>query len=436
MAIDLQEAENFINPEEIIKPVAAASAISALGYGTLKGLKQVGKTLLDTQGYGAFSPIEKYKQDPKTTQLWSNAMQASQSKTRLGAVKEIAHSTATGYPLELKAAKSSLNEVDNLLTNPNLTVQEQANLNLEKKSRVKNLKKRRGLLSNHYRALGVSPENLPFNIGSDFEASTIKVDKTLSKLDPSMKRKLGQHVLATKHTGEQVSDFRSYATRDARVRNIRSLMDAGNVSAAKKAAREGHYLKKDKLIRPERIKTKSGSLVPVNKTGEQMGMKLRKMSNKVKYKGEYKPVYRLGFVPKIPQNMSSKLEYVTGQHWQYMDFVKTNGGYHRFRGGMRDVHNLTPHKLGKIAGASEQMFAKPIVNYSDWKYNIITKAKKIGKKPDFSESTYMTKGYRKDIGYGKVEKAARNTAKSKKTGKAITKLALKAIKAIITRGRA
>jgi hypothetical protein len=263
-------------------------------------------------------------------------------------------------------------------------------------------------------------------MGSDFEASTIKVDKTLAKLDPSMKRKLGQHVLATRHTGEQISDFKGFANRDSRVRNIRSLMNDGDVSAAKKAAKNAHYLRKNKVVVPDKING-----IPVNRGKEPMGMKLRKLPNKIKYNGKYRPAYRLGFVPKIPQNMSSKLEYVTGQHWQYMDFVKTNGGYHRFRGGMRDVHNLTPHKLGKIAGASEQMIAKPIVNYGDWKYNIITKAKKIGKKADFSKSTYMTKGYRKGIGYGGVEKTARKTAKSGK----IAKLALKAIKAIATKGR-
>ena len=435
LAIDYTQSDTFTSPPDFDGSYLIDRATKgALAYGAYKGLVTVGRTLLDTQGYGNLPGApEKYIQDSKKTQVWSNAMQASKSKTRLGAMKEIAHSVATDYPIELKAAKSSIKEVDELLTNPNLDAQTRANYELEKKSRVKNLAKRRGLLGNHFRALGVAPEDLTFNVGGDFEATTIKVDKTLAKLDPSMKRKLGQTVLATKHKGAQISDFRGYANRDARVRNIRSLMDAGDVSAAKKAAKNAHYLRKDKVVIPKRIKTKSGSFVPVNnmKTKEQMGMKLRKLPNKIKYNGKNRPAYRLGFVPKIPQNMSSKLEYVTGQHWQYMDFVKTNGGYHRFRGGMRDVHNLTPQKFGKIIGASEEMVAKPIVNFSDWKYNIITKAKNIKKDVKFSQGAYMTKAARRMLGYGGVEKASRKTVKA---GKA-ARIALKALKAIGTRGR-
>jgi hypothetical protein len=433
--IDLTQLDEMVNPSEFdgfgkIKPEYKQGLLGAAAtYGIYKTGAELGKSLLDTQGYGNFPGApKKYIHDSKTTQLWSNAMQASKSKTRLGAIKEITHSGFTGYPLELKAAKSSIAEVDDLLTNPNLDAQTKANYELEKKSRVKNLSKRRGLLSNHYRALGTSPENLPFNVSDDFKSTTIKVDKTLVKLDPSMKSKLGKRVLATKHTGGQISDFRGFATRDARVRNIRNLMENGKVSEAQKAAKNAHYLRKGKVIIPDKING-----IPVNRGKEQMGMKLRKMTNKVKYKGEYRPVYRLGFVPKIPQNMSSKLEYVTGQHWQYMDFVKTNGGYHRFRGGMRDVHNLVPHKLGKIAGKAETAFAKPIVNFSDWKYNIITKAKKIGKKADFSKSLYMTKGYRgKALSYGKSESASR-------IAKILKKLkgskALKIAKFIATKGR-
>ena len=428
--IDLTSSDTFIDKQEDLTVPLIAAATLAGGVGLYKTAKTGIKTLLDTQGYGAWSPVEKYKQDPKFKQTWSSAMQAG-DRSRIKAVKEIGHSMTTGYPLELKAAKASIEEVKEELKNSNLSAQNRANKELELKSRTKNMAKRRGLLSNHYRALGVPSNQIPFNIGSDFEPTTIKVDRTLEKLDPaSMKGKYGQRVLATKHTGEQIVDFKSYANRDPRVNHIRKLLDKGKVLEAKYAAKNAHYLKKGNIIIP----SKNEMGLPVNKLDEPMGMKLRKLSNKVKYKGSYKPVYRLGFVPKIPQNLSSKLEYVSGQHYQYMDFVKTNGGYHRFRGGMRDVHNLTPHKFGRVASKAEELVAKPVVNYADWKYKIMTKARKTGEKTSYTKGTYMTKAYRRPYEYGKGEKVYR-TMKTPAKSKTISKLAKSLFKGIVTKGR-
>ena len=136
-------------------------------------------------------------------------------------------------------------------------------------------------------------------------------------------------------------------------------------------------------------------------------MKLTKLSNKVKYKGNLKPVYRLGFVPKIRQNLSSKLEYVTGQHYQYMDFVKTNGGFHKFRGGMYDVHNLTPQKLGRAVSKLEQSIANPVVNHAKWKYNIRTKGRASNIIQKTQKMLTRTSAARSAKVYGKGVKAAR-----------------------------
>ena len=81
--------------------------------------------------------------------------------------------------------------------------------------------------------------------------------------------------------------------------------------------------------------------------------------------------FRLGFVPINRMGWAKALEYVAGQHWQYMDFAwipnknGKGGTYLPIRGGMRDVHDLG---TGKITKGVERLFAKPVLNKADWTF--------------------------------------------------------------------
>jgi hypothetical protein len=398
--INILGSDNFLDPPEL--GTFSKGAIAAYGAQQL-GKRAVG-SLLDTQGYGVNSPVPKYETKVgKFSQIWNNALQASGATTRRGVAKEIAKSVITGNPLELAASESSLKEVREILKDPNLSASEREKYTLEEKSRTKNLRQRQGLLFNHKRSLG---QNVKFNVPSDYKASTFVVDEQVARLDPSMKNKIGQTVEATEHVGKQQKLFKKYASNDPRVSYVTKVMKTGNLKKAKEAADKAHYIRNKHLIKPKTVTNKLGQVIPVNSKNEQMGMKLWKMNEKTSYKGKLKPIYRLQFTPKLRQGLSSKLDYVVGQHWQYMDFVKTNGGYSKFRGGMRDIHNLTPHKAGKIAAKAEEMFiGKPIVNYSDWKYNIITKAKKVSNKTKNFKATWLTPASRVFAKYGNIPAA-------------------------------
>ena len=394
--INLLGSDTFIDPPEL--GTFSKGAIAAYGAQQL-GKRAVG-SLLDTQGYGVNSPVPKYETKVgKFTQMWRNALQASGTQTQAGAVKEIAKSVITGNPIELAAAESSIKEVKEILKDPNLSPSEREKYTLEDKSRTKNIRQRKGLLANHKRSLG---QNVRFKVPSDYKPSTFVVDEQVARLDPSMKNKVGQTVEATEHVGKQRNMFKSYASNDPRVSHVTKIMKTGNIQKAKIAAVKAHYLRNKRLVKPK-LDVKG---VPINKAKEQMGMKLWKMDEKTSYKGKMKPIYRLQFTPKIRQNLSSKLDYVVGQHWQYMDFVKTNGGYHKFRGGMRDIHNLTPHKYGKVAAKAESvLLGKPIVNYSDWKYKIIKKARKVSTRTKWPKPTWLTAASRVVAKYGKTPAA-------------------------------
>tara|TARA_Y100001963_G_C6787651_1_gene453761 strand:- start:1792 stop:3072 length:1281 start_codon:yes stop_codon:yes gene_type:complete len=418
---NLLNSDKFLDPpeveisEEAIKGLTAASATALTATALLAGAKRGVGSLLDTQGYGVNSPVPKYETKVgKFSQIWNNALQASGATTRRGAVKEIAKSVVTGNPLELAASESSIKEVEKLLKNKNLSASKRANLELELKSRKKNINQRQGLLFNHKRSLG---QNVNFNVPSDYKASTFVVDEQVARLDPSMKNKIGQTVEATEHVGKQQKLFKSYASNDPRVSYVTKVMKTGNLKKAKEAADKAHYLRNKRLVKPKTITNKLGQVIPVNSKDEQMGMKLWKMNEKTSYKGKLKPIYRLQFTPKLRQGLSSKLDYVVGQHWQYMDFVKTNGGYSKFRGGMRDIHNLTPHKYGQLAAKAESTFiGKPIVNYSDWKYKIMKKKRKKSTRTKWSKPTWLTSASRVLAKYGKLPAA-------------------RIAKAVVTRGR-
>lgn len=424
--VDLDNAASFIDPPEIdlstsgnlskALGIGAGLGLAGLGlYGTKQLANRALGTLLDTQGYGVNSPVPKYETKVgKPTQVWRNALQASDSKDKIGALKEIGKSIVTGTPLELSAAESSIKEVKSELKDKGLTASQRESGELELKSREKNIRQRKGLLANHQRSLG---QNVGFNVPSDYKPSTFVVDEQLSRLDPSMKNKIGQTVEATRHVGKQQQLFKSYASNDPRVSYVTKVMKTGNLKKAKKAADKAHYLRNKRLVKPKTITNKLGQVIPVNTKGEQMGMKLWKMNEKASYKGKLKPIYRLQFTPKLRQNLSSKLDYVVGQHWQYMDFIKTNGGYSKFRGGMRDVHNLTPHKAGKIAAKAEELLiGKPIVNYSDWKYKVMKKKRKKSTRTKWSKPTWLTAASRMLAKYGQLP-------------------AVRVAKAVATRGR-
>ena len=394
--VNILNSDSFIDPPEgstIAKATAGAVAL----YGGTKAAVNVGKAtwgnLLDTQGYGVNSPNPKYASPQKWDQAWSSAMQLSDN-SKVGAVKELVHSARTGNPIELKAAEHSIAQIGEELKSTKLSDTARELKSFELKSRQKQIIQRKGLLGNVKLSLG---QPINFDLPSDrFEPTTIKVDRQLERLDPaSMRGQYGKEVIAMKHKGKQEALYKSYAHNDPRVRHVTNLMAEGKLSEAKTSAKKAIHMKGKNLIIPE-LNTQGR---PVNKKGEQMGMKLLKLGNKVKYKGESKPVYRLKFVPKIRQNLSSKLDYVAGQHWQYMDFVKTNGGYHKLRGGMRDVHNLVPGNRAILTRA-EQLVAKPVVNYADWDYQVRTKKPKKVIKTKFNKPSKLLSAYRKLVKYG------------------------------------
>lgn len=425
---------NPLNTEELLDPPENNPTGTRIAHGML-GTALAGKAifenLLDTQGYGKNAPIPKYATKiTKKGQAWSNAMQIAKDKTfpKISTAGQLIKSVVTGRPMELTASEHSIKELESELNDPKLSYEARQKKALSLKSRVKTHAKRLGLTSNHLRALSANPDVIPstVNPGADFKPERIVVDETIEKIDPAFKGKKGQLVSGTRHSGKQIEDFRGYANRDPRVKHIRDLLDKGKIKTAQKSAKKAHYIRGKRVVRPTKF-AKDGT--PLNKAGEKMGMKLKKIPEKVIYKGKLKPVWRLGFVPKIPQNLSSKLEYVTGQHYQYMDFVKTNGGYHRFRGGMRDVHNLVPHKYGKFLGGLERAIATPIVNHADWNYNITTKKKKKSGKISYSKVSTLKPAFRgQGLEYGESKPAFREKKKEKRIGKKILKVATKLVR--------
>ena len=178
-----------------------------------------------------------------------------------------------------KLIKESIKEVKSELKDKGLTASQRESGELELKSREKNIRQRKGLLANHQRSLG---QNVGFNVPSDYKPSTFVVDEQLSRLDPSMKNKIGQTVEATRHVGKQQQLFKSYASNDPRVSYVTKVMKTGNLKKAKKAADKAHYLRNKRLVKPKTITNKLGQVIPVNTKGEQMGMKLWKMNEKKK----------------------------------------------------------------------------------------------------------------------------------------------------------
>ena len=73
---------------------------------------------------------------------------------------------------------------------------------------------------------------------------------------------------------------------------------------------------------------------------------------------------------------------------------------------MRDIHNLTPHKYGQLAAKAESVLVgKPIVNYSDWKYKIMKKARKVSTRTKWPKPTWLTAASRVVAKYGKTPAA-------------------------------
>ena len=428
--------DHLLSPKEELPSSFKKAMLGGVGLGGLVAAQKAFRALIDTRGYGSNVPFqEKYQTKlTKRAQMWNNAMQLAKNKQfpKLAAWQEIGKALSTEQPLELTAGKSSIEEVQQKLLNPKLTANQRAKLELELASRVKNLKKRRFLLANHYRASGVPFRELPFSAGPDYIPEEIRADKTLAKIGGL---KEGEVYKGVRHTGEQITDFRGIANRDPRVSHVRRLLADGKLTEAKKAAKEAHYKWGKSVIKPKLINV-NGNLIPVNKAGEQMGMKLERLSGeKHLWNGKPRTIYRLGFVPKVPQGLGSKLEYVAGQHWQYMDFIKTEKGFFRFRGGMRDVHNLMPSSYGPLLVKAEQLFLDPIVNHSDWKHNVITDKAKIGnKKWNTGNIKYLTNAFREEFGYGKSVPAHRETIK-RATSSNIAKKAGGLLVSAITRGK-
>lgn len=429
--------DHLLNPKEELPKSFKRAIAGGVGLGGLVAAQKAFRALIDTRGYGSNVPFQpKYQTKMnKATQTWNNAMQLAKDKAfpRLGAVKEIGTALATEQPLELTSSKHAIKEVEQKLLNPRLTEKQRIRLKLDLASREKTLKKRRFLLANHYRASGVPFSELPFSAGPDYIPEEIRADKTLAKIGGL---KEGEIYKGVRHTGEQITDFRRIANRDPRVSHVRRLLADGKLTEAKKAAKEAHYKWGKSVIKPKLINV-NGNLIPVNKAGEQMGMKLERLSGeKYLWNGKPRTIYRLGFVPKVPQGLSSKLEYVAGQHWQYMDFIKTEKGFFRFRGGMRDVHNLMPSSYGPLLVKAEQLFLDPIVNHSDWKHNVITDKAKIGnKKWNTGNIKYLTNAFTEEFGYGGSRPAYTESTLKRITSSNIAKKAGGLLLSVATRGR-
>ena len=234
MALDLNEIDEVLNPKEPewIRP----TAYTALGvYGSQRLAKRYLSSLLDTEGYGQHSPNPKYQTGSKIQQVKNNALQAARGTTgnvgtKVQAFKEALKSYATKHPLELSAAESSIADVKRELTNPNLSFKQKEKLELELKSRLKNLPKRQGLAANVKLSLG---EKINFNLTPDFTPDKFVVDDQVAKLDPTMKRLVGKEVPGMRHSGQQVRDFKSYALRDSRVRKVTELLSQGKIKLNK-----------------------------------------------------------------------------------------------------------------------------------------------------------------------------------------------------------
>ena len=179
--------DHLLSPKEELPSSFKTAIAGGAALGGLVAAQKAFRALIDTRGYGSNVPFqEKYQTKlNKVGQMWSNAMQLSKDKQfpRLAAWQEIGTAISTEQPLELSAGKSSIKEVEQKLLNPRLTEKQRTKYELELSSRIKNLKKRRFLLANHYRASGVPFRELPFSAGPDYIPENITADKTLAKMN-------------------------------------------------------------------------------------------------------------------------------------------------------------------------------------------------------------------------------------------------------------
>ena len=379
----------------------AAASIVGGGYALSKLSSTAIANLLDTQGYGTLFDIQSYQGTGKITQALDNAREVSKGK--LTTPKAIINSMWKNIPLEITAMESSIETLRKELNNPNLTKLQVEKIKEEIIGRSNNLIKRKGLATNVARSLG---REVNFTIPSDFTPKNIKINNLISRIEPKSGLKPGQTALAMQHTGEEMKEFRRIAQQDQRVQYISKLMKEGNIKEARRAAKGSHFMKGGSVIVPEKVKG-----MPVNLQGEGAGMKFFKLPGERVLEGKKVPVYRLQFSPKRPMGyLNPARQYVTGQHFQYIDYYKTPFGYQKVKGKMLDIHNLAPGS-NKILAKAEGLFAKPVVNYADIDYKIQRKErkpitdrpKKLGKykKKIFSASktpySQKTPNFRKNI---------------------------------------
>jgi hypothetical protein len=374
-----------------VTKVAAGTGLAAGGAYAARGtVRSLMEGVLDTQGYGVNSPIDKYKSEGKISQALNNALQAGKrirgKRGVLSAGYEFMHSTVTGQPLELKAMRKSMQDVErrmsmvqSALQDPSIKPvskkmlqQELTDLTDEIINRQKGLKKRTALTTNVKMSLGRNVSNI--NLGEDFKIGTYTVDDKILKIDPGMKGYAGKTLPSLIHTGDQVKDFKGYAARDPRVRYFKELMRKGKLKEASVAAYESHMkTKSGKIYIPEigadTITKQNPEGLPVNHKGSVIGrQKFTELPKEewAKFGGKKRKTFRLGFAPIIPQGLTKKMEYVTGQHWQYMDFVHVGKGkYAPIGGGMRDIHDLGTGRFKKFA-ERRILGARPVINTADW----------------------------------------------------------------------
>jgi hypothetical protein len=362
---ELDSAQNFGK----YAAYTAATGIG-LGYAGGKTAQSLLSSVVDTQGYGINSPIEQYAKGGKVSQAMHNALQAGNYSLRGGA-RELVHSLVTGESLELKAMESRIKETERELRKDKrfrfLTEQERVNKKQELKNAKNTLAKRQLLVSNTKVAVGKDASMI--SIGDSHRTTKI-VTPDIARIDPKMAPYVGKEIDALEHGPTQQKDFRGKANQDPRVSHIKKVFGSGNRNAlanVRKALANAEY-EYGKDIRSFERQIIDGKSLPVNRKGAVVGdMKLTQLKpGEGRYRlknGAVTRTFRLGFVPINRMGHGKALEYVAGQHWQYMDFAKVDGRYVPVKGGMRDIHDLG---VNKITRGVEKLFAKPILNTADW----------------------------------------------------------------------
>tara|TARA_R100000458_G_C8257331_1_gene233298 strand:- start:111 stop:1508 length:1398 start_codon:yes stop_codon:yes gene_type:complete len=302
--IDYTKSDSFINPSENLGLISKAS-LGALGaYGTYKGLKTAASRGVDTFGFG--NVPGSYKSPSKIAQYMNNLFQASGANIAKMPVELIKSAFASGNPVELKAAESSIQMLENHMS----TLRSQGrgvpkNIKDTYLNLVDNLPERRMASAIKEK---IFKNRINFKHGGVFIDNTkpqlhdLDVAKALQNKGFSLKS--AYPVLDVSEDKFMIKKLRAASTGDPRLRLITNALKDNNISLAMSYARNGSVKVGNRIV-------DTGNPITLIKEGNG-------------YVAKYVPHYTRGRGILNPVK-----EYVLGGHTQRTHFRPFKKGFHK-----------------------------------------------------------------------------------------------------------